>query len=251
DILRLFHHRGGEFARLGELANIDERRVRECRDWVKGEIAPRLQPNLRTDVLQHARLESCLDEDVVQLLRALRLPPVELADRKTITFDVVDHAGRSHSRCRINYAADDTVCVYPLRENARRIEAHEALIVVAATEALEIPPGEPVLNREYDRIWPKQLIDLTDDLVKVVRLHGEHDDILFAGLRRLLNGSHLRRFYLAVVPFKLEAVLLHRGKMRALVDDGHLVAGERELGGHQSADGAGADDADLLRFGQR
>src|SRR5262249_40890554 len=93
--------------------------------------------------------------------------------------------------------------------------------------------------------------DLTDDLVKVVRLHGEHDDILFAGLRRLLNGSHLRRFYLAVVPFKLEAVLLHRGKMRALVDDGHLVAGERELGGHQSADGAGADDADLLRFGQR
>ena len=53
------------------------------------------------------------------------------------------------------------------------------------------------------------------------------------------------------MPFQLEAVLLDRGEVRALVDDGDILARERELRRQQAADGARADHADLLRFGRR
>ena len=53
------------------------------------------------------------------------------------------------------------------------------------------------------------------------------------------------------MPFELEPVLLDRGEMRALVDHGDVLAGEREFGRQKAADGAGADDADLLLLRRR
>ena len=53
------------------------------------------------------------------------------------------------------------------------------------------------------------------------------------------------------MPLELEAVLLDRGEMRALVDHGDILARQRELGRQQAADGAGADHADLFLFRRR
>ena len=61
---------------------------------------------------------------------------------------------------------------------------------------------------------------------------------------RVVDRFHLCGFDFAVMPFELDAVLLDRGEMRALVDDRHMLARERELCRHQAADRAGADDAD-------
>ncbi len=49
----------------------------------------------------------------------------------------------------------------------------------------------------------------------------------------------------AVFLDQLQAVLLHGLEMRAARDQRDFLARERELGAHQTADGAGADDADL------
>ena len=84
-----------------------------------------------------------------------------------------------------------------------------------------------------------------------MRLHREDDDILLAGIGRLVDRLHLRGLDLAVMPLELEPVLLDRGEMRALVDDGDVLARERKLGRQQAADGAGADHADLLLLGRR
>src|SRR5579871_5561374 len=67
DVLRLFHHGRREFARLGELADVDEGGVGERRDRIEGEIAPGFEPDFGANVLQHTRLEACFDENIVQL----------------------------------------------------------------------------------------------------------------------------------------------------------------------------------------
>ena len=86
-----------------------------------------------------------------------------------------------------------------------------------------------------------------DHLIEEVRLHGQHDDVLLAGLGRLVDGLHLGGLDLAVMPLQLQSAFLDRSEMRALVDHGDVLARERELGRQQAADGAGADHADLLR----
>src|ERR1700728_2315774 len=151
----------------------------------------------------------------------------------------------------IDHAADEAAGVDMLGQHACGIEALQPLVIVLAAEPLEVPPRQAVLHREHDGVGAEQAIDVAHDLFEEMRLHRQHDDVLLAGLGRLVHGLHLGGLDLAVVPFELEAVLLDRSQMRALVDDGDVVARERNLGRQQAADGAGADHADLLRFGWR
>ena len=135
-----------------------------------------------------------------------------------------------------------------LGEHARGIEAVQSMIVVLAAEPLEIPPGQPVLHGQHDGVGTEQLVDIAHHLIEEMRLHRQHDDVLLAGVGRLVDRLYLGDLDLAVMPLELEAALLDRGEMRALVDHGDVLAGERELRRDQAADGAGADDANLLRF---
>ena len=115
-----------------------------------------------------------------------------------------------------------------------------------AAEPLEVPPGQAVLHGQYHGVGAEHRIDIAHDLIEEVGLHRQHDDILLAGLGRLVDGFHFGGLDLAVVPLQLESVPLDRGEMRALVDDGDILARECEFGRQQPADRAGADDADLL-----
>ncbi len=137
-----------------------------------------------------------------------------------------------------------------LDQDAGRIEAFELLVVVFAAELLEVPPRQAVLHGKHHGVGAEQVVDVLDHLVEEMRLHGENDEVLLAGVGGLVDRLDLGGLHLAVMPFELEAVLLDGIEMRARhVDHGDLVAGERELGGHQAADGAGADHADAHRLG--
>ena len=98
---------------------------------------------------------------------------------------------------------------------------------------------------------PSSVVDVAHHLIEEMRLHRQHHDILLAGVGRLVDGLHFGGLHLAVMPFQLEAVFLDRGEMRALVDHGDVLARQREFGGQQAADGAGADHADLLLLRRR
>jgi hypothetical protein len=80
-------------------------------------------------------------------------------------------------------------------------------------------------------------------------LEREDDEVLGAGLRHAVGRLQVAgdRFA-AVLPDQLEAVLLDRGQMGALVDDRDLFAGQGKPGGHQATDRPGADHADLHGF---
>ena len=60
EVRRLFganhhrHHRRGQRTCERELANVNQRRMRECADGIKRKITPQLEPNLRTDVIKNA-----------------------------------------------------------------------------------------------------------------------------------------------------------------------------------------------------
>src|SRR5712691_1178249 len=53
DRLCLGHHRRRELAGRWILANIDERRTGERTDGIEGQVAPELEPDLRTNVVEH------------------------------------------------------------------------------------------------------------------------------------------------------------------------------------------------------
>ena len=125
------------------------------------------------------------------------------------------------------------------------------MVVVLAAELLEIPPGQSVLHGQDHGVGAEQRVDIAHHLIEEMRLHRQHDDVLLAGIGRLVDGLHPGGLHLAVVPFELQSVLLDRGEMGALVDHGDVVAGERELCRQQAADRAGADHADLLLLGRR
>src|SRR5271154_7055327 len=108
--------------------------MRQRRDRVEREIAPRLEPDFRAYVRQHHGFQAGLDEDVVQFLHPRRLFAVEFADRKAIAFDVVNDAGGSSCSRWIDYAADKAAGIDMLGEHACGIEALQSLIVVLTAE---------------------------------------------------------------------------------------------------------------------
>ena len=93
-------------------------------------------------------------------------------------------------------------------------------------------------------------VDLAHHLVEEVGLDREDHEILRAGLGGALDRPDPRHLLAAVLPDQLQAVVLDRGELRALVDHGHRMAGARELRRHQAADRAGADHADAHRPGR-
>ena len=83
-----------------------------------------------------------------------------------------------------------------------------------------------------------------------MRLHRQHNDILLAGLGRLVDGFHSGDVNVAVMPFQFQPVLLNRGEMRTLVDHGDVLACESKLGRQQTTDGACANHANPLLSGR-
>jgi hypothetical protein len=111
---------------------------------------------------------------------------------------------------------------------------------------MSVPPGDAVLGRDHNRAGPEQLGQLRGDGFDLVRLEGQDHDILCAGLTQAARGLDVaRHMFGSVFLDQLQSVLADRLEMRTARDQGNVFTRECELGAHQAADGAGADDTDL------
>ena len=161
----------------------------------------------------------------MQALGAFGLAAVELAQGEAIALDVMDDARRGDGRGGVHDAADEAAGVDLLGQDAGRVERLQSLVVVLAAQLLEIPPRQPVLHRHDHGIGAEQGVDVARGLIEIMRLDREDDEVLLAGVGRLVDRLDLRGLHLAVVPFELEAVLLDGGEMHAEIDHGHRIAG--------------------------
>src|SRR5262245_43148676 len=88
-------------------------------------------------------------------------------------------------------------------------------------------------------------MDVVSDAFKVIDLHGENNEVLLAGVCRLLEGLDIGLKDRAVVPMKLQSLTPGRGEMRSPVHDGNGLPGKRKLDRKHAANRAGPDDADF------
>jgi len=218
-------------------------------DRIERQVAPGLEPDFRTDVVEHARAESGVDEQVMQFLHAFRLLARQFADRETVAFHVVDDAGFGDGGGRVDDAADDLVGVDVLAERTVGIERVEALAVMRAAVVVEIPPRNAVLHGDDHGVRTDDTVHLARHLFQVVRLQGQDDEVMRAQFGDVVCGlGDLGDVFGAVLPDQLEPVLLDRFQVRPLVDDADFVSGQRQLGAHEAANGPGADHTDFHGF---
>ena len=97
----------------------------------------------------------------------------------------MDDARRGDRRGRIDDAADDAAGSIFCVEQAGRIEA------LQLSGRRSLPPsfwkyhqGRPFCTVSTIGVGAEQMVDVAHHLVEEVRLDGEHDEILLAGLRR-------------------------------------------------------------------
>ena len=96
--------------------------MRERANRVERHVAPQLQPDLRSDVIQDPGLASRLGERSKDLLRPFRVAPVEFPDREAIPFDVANHTRLGDRSRRIGDTAQQALRVDALEEHAAGVD---------------------------------------------------------------------------------------------------------------------------------
>ena len=212
--------------------------MRERADRVESEHPHSLEPDLRPDVLEDIRLVSGSLEDVRDFVGPLSFGPVQLADWKPIAIQVPDHARSLDLRSRVGDATEDSLGLDVRCQAAVGIQAVEAPAVQLAAVPLEVPPGEAVLDREHDRVRSVERPHVLHDIRYHLRLHGQDDQIVLPRLLEAVGRPEVADdALLAVVRSHLEAVAADRVEVLAHIDERHLLAREREVGAHESANG--------------
>src|SRR5262249_58207444 len=97
-----------ERARSRVLAEPAQGRAGQGADWIEGDVAPELDPDLGSDVGLDRSPEAGGDESTAQGFHASRTAAIGLAEHEAVTGDMPDHAGLGHLGCRINDTADHT-----------------------------------------------------------------------------------------------------------------------------------------------
>jgi hypothetical protein len=246
DSLRFGHHVGRELAGKRELADVHQRGMGQGADRVEAQVSPEFEPDLRADVLQHWRLESGLGERRRNGLDAFTFGAIQLAHGETISFNELDNARRGDLGRGKYHAAEDALDLNVGHQRAIRIHCLDPPALKFAAVLLEIPPGNTVLGRDHDGLVVEQAGDLLGDGLDLVRLERQDHDVLLAGLAKLARGLDVARHMFAAILFdQLQAVPAHGLEVRAARNQRDFLAREREFRAHQTADSAGADDADL------
>ena len=121
-----------------------------------------------------------------------------------------------------------------------RIDGRQFRAVERAPLLVKVPPGYAVLRRDDRRIGTEQGRHLVGDGCRGMRLQGDDDKVLRAGLGGVVGTGHLGDALLAVDE-KLQTVRLHRRQMRPARDAGDVGSiAARQFYRHVTADRAGA-----------
>ena len=128
---------------------------------------------------------------------------------------------------------------------------------VGSTLARRVPASAPPCSWKYQHGMPfcivTTAVSASNSLgtfarhgLDLVRLHREDHDVVRAGRRVVVSRVNVVRDELrSVTHHELHAVAAKCGEIGATRDERDVLAGERELDAHVTADGAGADDCDL------
>ena len=156
----------------------------------------------------------------------------------------MDHAWCREVGREVRQRSDDAPRLDGRRDHAARIDTLEPETVELAAEILEVPPGDPVLRADDDRVRPEERGERGRNRREAVRLHAEKDDV------GVTDGRDVRRqlrphLEVAVGAAHLQAAVLHRAQVRSARDQHDVGADTRQLRADVPADRAGSDDDDL------
>ena len=155
----------------------------------------------------------------------------------------MDHAGLGDVGREVRERADDAARLDARGDDAARIDALEPKAVQLARMTLEVPPRDPVLRADDDRVRPEERPDLRRKAGKAVRLDAEKDHVGGADRSQIPRdlGPDLE---VAVGADDAQAALPHGAEMRAACEQHDVGANPREPRADVSADRAGARDDD-------
>jgi hypothetical protein len=248
DGLRLGHHLRCQRPARGETAYPGQRGVRQCADRIEAQVAPELQPDLGPDVGEDRGLEARVLKGFREPLDPGCLGTIELAHRKTVSFDMADDAGGDQLRRRIDHTADDAVDRDRGGDHSARVDGLDPRSLIRAAELLEVPPGDPVLHGHDDRLGAEKAVQLIRHGRELMRLHRRYHEVLHDRfgdpVGRLDGMNHMLG---AVLHDEPHALLPDGLEVGATADERDVVASQRELHAEHAADRAGADNTYVHR----
>ena len=111
---------------------------------------------------------------------------------------------------------------------------------------MEIPERDSVLHGHDDGLRPDEARRVGRDVGELVRLHGQHDDVLRADGGVVVRRRDLaHRRPAAVARNEANALPPDRFQVRAANHESDIAACRRELRTHEAADGARPDHRNL------
>ena len=160
-----------------------------------------------------------------------------------IPFGVMDDAGLGDVGREVRERADDAARLDARGDDAARIDALEPEAVQLPRMMLEVPPRDPVLRADDDRVGSEQDAQLRGERRQAMRLHAEKDHVGGADRSQIPRdlGPDLE---VAVGADDAQAALPHGAEMRAACEQHDVGANPREPRADVSADRAGAGDDD-------
>src|SRR5262249_10139863 len=111
-------------------------------------------------------------------------------------------------------------------------------------QLVEVPPGYAVHGRHHGGLRPEQGLHGGGNAGQRVGLERHDHIVLRTRFLRLARGLGVGNEFLAFGP-QLQAIGLNGCQMRPTCDQRDLLAGQRQVSPQQTADSAGAVDADL------
>ena len=147
---------------------------------------------------------------------------------------------------RINHTTNDAIGIDGAHDRAIRIDAFDAAPFERSAMALEVPPRDPVLHRDDERIVVDKMNEIINDRFDLVRLHAEDHGIVSPSLGEACGRFQIADGVLCAVRRNEPKSARADGfEVLAANDKGDVHTPERKPRADITADRPGADDADL------
>src|SRR5262249_18409949 len=141
------------------------------------------------------------------------LGAVRFAKADSVPFGVMDHARFRDVRREVRERTDDPPCLDVRSDHASWIDALETESVEVTSVSLEIPPRDPVLRADDDRVGTQQRMELRSERGQAMGFYAEEDHVGRSD-RGEFTRDLWRHLEIAVGAGHAKTALLHRAQMR-------------------------------------
>jgi len=137
---------------------------------------------------------------------------------------MADHTRLGDGRRRISDTADQPVWIDTSRQYTIRINGSDHTIGILSSELLEIPPGNPILERHHYAFWAHQRAELIDNGLYLVGLERHEHHILRSEITDAIGGGQASRHLFLISLDQLHTACLNRSQMWTAGDNRDFVA---------------------------